>query len=347
MTTLYVDVSHHDWSRRGGQLDWARIRAATSPVMVARATYGDPSGWSRPSYHHADFHRGAKAEGFDVRGSYGNFIRGDAASIARQVDWLRREMDTAGAIWAMADIERYPEMMTAGVFPRWEDVRRLNDRWYSVEDRVMAWYLPKWVWERSDMGRPDLRYLRGPLVSSRYPLSYTQDDPAGLYARCGGDTGSGWAVYSRDGKSGYVRPALWQFTSSALVPGTTGGADCNAYQGSLAQLRTLLTGQTKEDDVTPEDINAIAEATAKKVLGSPAASWMPDSVTTGGSIYEIHGRTKAMYAQLATLIGKDFTDEPAIIAGVLAGLTPEAIAAAIPTDLAQRVADELASRLSG
>jgi len=50
---------------------------------------------------------------------------------------------------------------------------------------------------------------------------------------------------------------------------------------------------------------------------------------------------------LAQLAGKDFTDEPAIVKGVLAGLTPEAIAAAIPAALTEQVADELAKRMQG
>lgn len=50
---------------------------------------------------------------------------------------------------------------------------------------------------------------------------------------------------------------------------------------------------------------------------------------------------------LTTLAGKDFTDEPAIVQGVLAGLTPEKIAAAIPDALTEQVADELAKRLQG
>ncbi|MBQ0903387.1 hypothetical protein [Micromonospora sp. U21] len=59
--------------------------------------------------------------------------------------------------------------------------------------------------------------------------------------------------------------------------------------------------------------------------------------------YRVLNRTAAMVAQLA---GKDVTDEQAIIAGVLAGLTPEKIAAAIPPTMAKQVADELARRLA-
>jgi hypothetical protein len=50
-------------------------------------------------------------------------------------------------------------------------------------------------------------------------------------------------------------------------------------------------------------------------------------------------------AVLTSLAGKDFTDEKAIVTGVLAGLDAKAIAAAIPTDIAHQVADELAARL--
>jgi hypothetical protein len=51
-------------------------------------------------------------------------------------------------------------------------------------------------------------------------------------------------------------------------------------------------------------------------------------------------------AQVTTLSTRDFTDEPAIVAGVLAGLPAEKIAAAIPPQLAQDVVDELARRMA-
>ncbi|TDB93485.1 hypothetical protein E1091_11845 [Micromonospora fluostatini] len=51
-------------------------------------------------------------------------------------------------------------------------------------------------------------------------------------------------------------------------------------------------------------------------------------------------------AMIAQLTGRDPVDEPAIVAGVLAGLSPQAIAAAIPTDLARQVADELGRRFT-
>ncbi|MER7331817.1 MULTISPECIES: hypothetical protein [unclassified Micromonospora] len=57
-------------------------------------------------------------------------------------------------------------------------------------------------------------------------------------------------------------------------------------------------------------------------------------------------RLDTLVAQLTALSGKDFTDEQAIVAGVLATLTPEKIAAAIPAAMAAQVADELGRRLA-
>lgn len=53
-----------------------------------------------------------------------------------------------------------------------------------------------------------------------------------------------------------------------------------------------------------------------------------------------------LLAQVKLLSGKDFTDEPAIVAGILQGLNPAVIAAAIPRELAGQVADELAARMA-
>ncbi|MEU7997321.1 hypothetical protein AB0B83_18565 [Micromonospora sp. NPDC049060] len=54
----------------------------------------------------------------------------------------------------------------------------------------------------------------------------------------------------------------------------------------------------------------------------------------------------ALVAQVKALSESDFSDEQAIVAGVLAGLSPEQIAEAIPPTIAQQVTDELARRLA-
>src|SRR5579875_2588473 len=75
-------------------------------------------------------------------------------------------------------------------------------------------YYPKWY-----AGSQSLTALRSAglgLVSSDY-TSYS-------------DSGPGWAAY------GGVAPVIWQYTDAAKAGGKT-GVDCNAFKGTLAQLK--------------------------------------------------------------------------------------------------------------
>lgn len=227
-----IDVSHHDWNRRGGNLDWSAVRDAGIAGMCARATYGDPTGFSYRSYHFGEFARAAKDVGMALRGGYHNLVRGDQASINRQVDWLRRELDAHDATWAMLDIERYAELVSANLWPRWDDVRRFDDRWAEVDGRVLVGYLPPWNW-RNHLGRPDLRDFRGPLVASDYPVS-AADHYRRLYERCGGNSGRGWTAYGNRVSEG------WQFSSRAKVPGAAAVCGVNAWRMTFDELRGLL-----------------------------------------------------------------------------------------------------------
>lgn len=234
MTALFIDVSHHDRDRRGAPLDWGAIfGAGLGTVMMARASYGDPAGFNPTTRYFAEIQAGAKAAGYTVRGGYHNLIHGDTASIARQVDYLRRELDANSAHWAMADIEPYQELRDNGLWPRWADCLRLRDRWAQVETRVMVGYIGKWVW-RDWLGSPDLREWPWPIINANYPGS--DGTAQQIYTAAGGNTGPGWTGY------GNHTPDIWQFTSTANVPGATANTDTNAYRGTLAQLRTLLTG---------------------------------------------------------------------------------------------------------
>jgi len=239
MTLFTVDVSHHDWDRNGGPLDWAAIRRSGITVMCARASYGDPSTFNPPSPHFADFHTGARNAGFALRGGYHNLIAGDQASINRQVDLFRRQLAAVSADWAMLDIERYPELLANNLWPRLDDVQQFVSRWRQVDSRPLALYLPRWVWTDS-MASASLTGLGEPLVSSNYGPN-AAGSPSTLYGQRLGDAGPGWTPY------GGVTPALWQFGSQARIPGASPATDVNAYRGTLAELTALLTG--KEEDV--------------------------------------------------------------------------------------------------
>ncbi len=350
MTVHTVDVSHHDWDRANGRLDWARVAAAGIAAVCVRATYGDPSGWQRASLHGRDMMRGARAAGL-ITGAYHNLVRGDSASIRRQVDWLRREMDAGSASWAMVDVERYAELLAAGMHPRIGDVRAWCARWAQVEDRQLLVYLPRWVWQH--MGSPELASLGYPLVASDYGPN-ASGTPAELYRSRGGDGGRGWQAY------GGVVPALWQYGSNARVPGLSAKTDINAYRGGVSALRALLTGD--EDDVTPEDITKIKEA----VLGDggiqqllarvEALVSLREKVALGGGRTEVNQLAAALSAdvardgQLAAAV-QALAADPDLDVTVLAERLAAALAGALPAAEAQQVADLVVSgigeRLAG
>ncbi|XTZ17038.1 N-acetylmuramoyl-L-alanine amidase [Micromonospora echinospora] len=111
----------------------------------------------------------------------------------------------------------------------------------------------------------------------------------------------------------------------------------------LAKVARALAEET-EDEMTPAQFLAILKdpAVAKQMRALPwqyVGGGIPAGKSTLNVLSEVHTR----------LTGEqpDPVDEAEIVAGVLAGLDPKTIAAAIPSDLAARVADELATRLQG
>lgn len=111
---------------------------------------------------------------------------------------------------------------------------------------------------------------------------------------------------------------------------------------------------TWEDDMplSDEDVDRIAVRTRDRVLWDKV---IPDyaqpekdrrmmslGVFTG---YADH-RRNAILAAITAALGRDLVDEQAVAAAVLTVLTPQAIAAALPPEVAEQVAQELADRLS-
>jgi len=187
-------------------------------------------------------------------------------------------------------------------------------------------YAPKWVYGDS------LKGLSYPLWASSYVTG--SGSFKSLYP---GDTSSRWGAYSGQ------TPAILQYTSSATIGGQT-TSDANAFRGTLAQL-TALVAPGWEDSVSWTD----------DVITNPA--WRADAKTNPTvqakfALYDAWNQahaanvaTAAILAQLKALTGKDFVDEQAIVAGVLAGLPVDAIVAAIPEDMAEQVVDLLTARL--
>lgn len=117
-------------------------------------------------------------------------------------------------------------------------------------------------------------------------------------------------------------------------------------------------GLLEDDDMTPEEHNWLATVhknltvlDGRNPIGqiyTRMAEGRDDTgvpVTGNWNLQAMTNQLTALQTTLNALAGKDFTDEEAIVQGVLASLTPEKIAAAIPPTIAKQVADELARRL--
>ncbi|MFE9918829.1 hypothetical protein ACFYPG_27095 [Micromonospora sp. NPDC005553] len=118
-------------------------------------------------------------------------------------------------------------------------------------------------------------------------------------------------------------------------------------------------GLLEDDDMTPEEHNWLAtvhknltvldgrnpigQIYTRMAMGEDAT--VPNFRSAHPTLKSLGLQVTALQAALTELSNRDFTDEEAIIQGVLAGLTPEEIAAAIPPTIAKQVADELARRL--
>jgi hypothetical protein len=94
------------------------------------------------------------------------------------------------------------------------------------------------------------------------------------------------------------------------------------------------------------------DAGVQRMPGSP---FSPDQLMTYQYLGKVGAAVMDVKAMVAELAGKDFTDETAIVQGVLAGLAgaegaaetiADAVVNALPPDLAQQVVDEMAKRLA-
>ncbi|ATO17826.1 hypothetical protein CO540_13370 [Micromonospora sp. WMMA2032] len=123
-----------------------------------------------------------------------------------------------------------------------------------------------------------------------------------------------------------------------------------AGRDQTAVFRRYLTtiGLIQGDDMplTKADIPIIREALHGCEIGR-------SGVTMGAVLDLMRGmpsQVAAVRADVAALAGRDLVDEQQVAVQlaplVLAGLSPERIAAAIPAELARQVADELAARLA-
>lgn len=204
-------------------------------------------------------------------------------------------------------------------------------------------YLPDWVYG-------DISGFRYPLWSSKYVSG--SGSFKSLYP---GDSARQWAAYG--GKT----PSILQYSSSATIGGQT-TCDANAYRGTLAELTRLLAPgwtTTVEDDMALTD--ADAEKVADKVWGRmftrPDGPDAHGNTQTSAGAYQCYNdkitndAASRVISTLTPIIKGVDTDEDAVAAAILAGLTPERLGAAItsagltPEALAAALPEEFAELL--
>ncbi|MBL6275562.1 hypothetical protein JMF97_05225 [Micromonospora fiedleri] len=122
----------------------------------------------------------------------------------------------------------------------------------------------------------------------------------------------------------------------------------------------LITQKPEANDMTPEEHNwlktvhrnltvldgrnPIGQTYTRMAMGEDHTD--PKFQVGHPTLRSIGAQLTALQTAMDSLMKRDFTDEQAIVAGVLAGLTPQEIAAAIPPTVAEQVVRELGRRLA-
>ncbi len=158
--------------------------------------------------------------------------------------------------------------------PSVADAEAFTDEYRKLGGTVHLLYFPHWYWQ--ELGSPSLAGFASRtmhLVSSNY-TAYS-------------DAGPGWTAY------GGMTPAVWQYTSSATFNGHA-PVDMNAYKGSIAQFRALVTN-------TPPPVPDTFPAPKNLHVGGVAITLNWDPVTLAGKpaagytvrVIQLNGKTEA------------------------------------------------------
>ena len=179
----------------------------------------------------------------------------EGTTIAQQVDVIDRQMGGRRDLPVWIDVDSIDERFPPGD-PRhyllrgedvWEAKRELERRGY----RVPGVYSGAWYWEHMPGGEPSMQGL-GALWCSNYGDNNGVGAPRALYVSEGGDRHPGW-----DYPLGDRKPDLLQYGSRGTVAGRP-NVDINAYRGTKAELRALLSGKPAQDEEpTEEEMNKL------------------------------------------------------------------------------------------
>ncbi|MFY1595499.1 hypothetical protein [Micromonospora sp. WMMD737] len=215
-----------------------------------------------------------------------------------------------------------------------------------------------WCVAQCVAGTPDSRDIREIIYSPDGKVVRRWDR---LRKRTSGDNSHLWHThisFFRDSiKANRDQTPLFRryLTSIGLIapPATAPAPDPVPPKEPTMELTDKIKRDTGNPNRTVDDIladlenlrNWLISPVGTRGLIAPPAAGSPLALLVAAA-----QTSPALAASLTQLAGRDFVDEPAIIAGVLAGLDPatmaERIAAALPAEQARLLVDELARRLA-
>ncbi len=188
-----------------------------------------------------------------------------------------------------------------------------------------------WCVQQCTAGAPDTRDIREIIYS---PDGRTVRRWDRLRRRSSGDSSHLWHThfsFFRDSiKAGRDQTPLFRryLTSTGLIQGD------DMSEKAEQQIHSVFTGMFQ------------GGSSMGRRVDPDGSGPLPASNSVVAKLDYTMQRLDQVVDQLNALANRDTTDEEAIVTGVLASLTPEKIAAAIPPTMAQQVADELARRLA-
>lgn len=239
MTIFGWDASDFDWAR--GPMDLTAAKADGISWFTHKATEAT----STKHVHLREALERGRAAGIEFLGAY-HVVR-SSPSVQAQVGYFLGYLDQQVPWW-----RTFPGFMLQVDLELWP-YDQVSAATGAAFAQTLVAAQPKRVLTYASRGM-----YGNSLVGVGTPLwnaNYGKDNPVAHYPDAyPGDGGAGWVAYSGQA------PVMWQY-GSRLTIGNQPGCDANAFRGSLAELRQLITGSAgpiEEDDMTPEEHSTLA-----------------------------------------------------------------------------------------
>jgi GH25 family lysozyme M1 (1,4-beta-N-acetylmuramidase) len=229
MTLFGWDASDFDWAR--GPMDLVAAKADGITWFTHKATEAT----NVKHIHLAGALDRARDAGIEFLGAY-HVVR-SSPSVPAQVNYFLGYLDAVVPWW-----RAFPGFMLQVDLELWsyDQVSAATGAAFAAALQAAQ---PKRVLTYASRGMygDSLTGLDTPLWNA----NYGKGDPAGHYVDVyPGDQGAGWAAYSGQ------TPVMWQYGSRCTI-GSQPGCDANAFRGTLADLRELITGDANPSTSLP------------------------------------------------------------------------------------------------